>query len=228
MLKSFITLLLCLITISYSFAQEGASLTLKETKYTPGAPITVHFKAPATLPKDAWVGIIPSHVPHGSEFQNDQYDVSYQYLNSQSEGDLVFHAPSTGGNYDFRMNSTDNNGIEIANISFTVEGTSTETTIKPTLSLNKQTFTPGEEIVVTFTAPSSYALDAWVGVIPTQTPHGKEATNDQFDVAYQYVNKRTKGTLTFVAPATKGNFDLRMNDTDNNGNEVASVSFKVL
>ncbi|EKD41218.1 MAG: hypothetical protein ACD_73C00801G0008 [uncultured bacterium] len=203
-------------------------LELKETKFAPGASIVVNFKAPNDLPGDAWVGIIPSHVPHGSEFQNDQYDLAYQYLNQRTQGGLTFNAPFQGGHYDFRMNSTDNNGIEIASVSFSVEGTVEPSEVKPTLGLTKQTFSAREEIVVQFTAPAGYALDAWIGIIPSYIPHGKESKNDQYDLSYQYLNNRTEGTLTFLAPATKGNYDLRMNNTDKDGLEVATVSFKVL
>lgn len=96
-----------------------------------------------------------------------------------------------------------------------------------TLRLARDRYTPGEAIVVDFTAPGSYAGDAWIGIIPSQIPHGSEAENDRHDLTYQYLQKRTAGSMSFVAPAAPGNYDLRLHDTDNNGREVASVSFQV-
>ncbi|MDP2433638.1 MAG: hypothetical protein Q8O33_16665 [Pseudomonadota bacterium] len=95
------------------------------------------------------------------------------------------------------------------------------------LRLARDRYAPGEAIVVDFTASGSYADNAWVGIIPSHIPHGSEAENDRHDLTYQYLRKRTSGSLTFTAPMAPGNYDLRLHDTDNNGREVASVSFQV-
>ncbi|MDD5390233.1 MAG: hypothetical protein PHD37_12860 [Gallionellaceae bacterium] len=95
------------------------------------------------------------------------------------------------------------------------------------LYLARDRYAPGEAIVVDFTAPGSYASNAWIGIIPSQVPHGSEAENDRHDLTYQYLQKRTSGSMTFTAPTAPGNYDLRLHDTDNNGREVASVSFQV-
>ena len=92
-----------------------------------------------------------------------------------------------------------------------------------TLTLDKNMYKPGEKITVTFAAPGSYPGNAWVGIIPSNVPHGQESVNDQHDLAYQYLDKRTSGTLVFTAPKKSGFYDVRMNDTDNNGKEVASA-----
>ncbi|MBF0457278.1 MAG: hypothetical protein HQK99_05220 [Nitrospirae bacterium] len=97
----------------------------------------------------------------------------------------------------------------------------------PKIWLDKTNFGPGENITVHFTASSSYDSDAWIGIIPSEIPHGEEEVNDKYDVAYQYLNKRSSGTLVFAAPVKTGSWDFRMNDTDKNGKEVASVTFTV-
>ncbi len=94
------------------------------------------------------------------------------------------------------------------------------------LRLDKTAFAAKEEIRVPFTASSGYAENAWVGIIPSHIRHGSESENDQYDLAYTYLNKRTSGTLVFTAPG-KGAYDFRMHDTDSNGPEVASISFTV-
>ena len=147
--------------------------------------------------------------------------MTYQYLNKRTSGELTFAAPTQPGSYDFRMNDRDDNGTEVASVTFRVGRK------QPTLRLEKNTFAPGETIRVSFTASPDFAANAWVGIIPSAVPHGSEAVNDQNDLTYQYLNKRTAGELTFAAPIQPGSYDFRMNDRDDNGKEVASVSFRV-
>jgi hypothetical protein len=66
-----------------------------------------------------------------------------------------------------------------------------------------------------------------VGIIPSDVPHGSEEENDGHDVSYRYLEGKTAGLLTFNVPEEKGSYDVRMHDTDNNGNEITSVSFQV-
>ena len=100
---------------------SGPSLVTDKGTYAPGETITVTFNAPAGLPTNAWVGIIPTNVPHGDEAQNDTYDLTYQYLNGMTSGTMTFAAPLLPGSYDFRMNDSDSNGKEIASVTFTVQ-----------------------------------------------------------------------------------------------------------
>ncbi len=225
LLIGLLTAAVCLVSLS-AFAQGGgASLTINKRGYAPGESITVTFSAPAGLPTNAWIGIIPSSVPHGSEATNDQNDVSYQYLNGSTYGTLTFAAPTTPGNYDLRMNNSDNNGAELTYVSFTVAGGTAPASAS--LGIVKYSFSPGESIPVRFTAPAGLPTNAWVGIIPSWVAHGSEGTNDQNDVSYQYLEGRTSGTLYFSAPTTAGSYDFRMNSSDNNGAELTSVTFTV-
>lgn len=98
---------------------------------------------------------------------------------------------------------------------------------EPILTLDKTQFQPGEEIQVAFTAPDTWPTDAWVGIIPSDIPHGDEVQNDEYDLSYQYLEGKTSGTLIFVAPDAPGTYDFRLHDTDTEGKEWASVSFVV-
>lgn len=203
---------------------EDTSMWLDKTNFNPGERIVVHFRAPASFSTSAWIGLIPSDIPHGSEATNDQHDIEYKYLKGMTSGTLYFTAPRKAGMYDFRMNDRDDNGTEVGSMSFYV--------VAPTgggvsLSLDKRGYRPGEQIKVTFTAPATYHRSAWIGIIPSSVPHGSEATNDQHDVAYKYLEGMTSGTFYFTAPSTPGSYDMRMHDTDSNGSEVSSVSFTV-
>ncbi|MBI5914616.1 MAG: hypothetical protein HY842_04510 [Bacteroidetes bacterium] len=208
-------------------ASTGESkLWLDKNSFAPGEAITVHFTAPGTFAANAWVGMLPANIEHGSEANNDGYDMAYQYLNKRTSGTLTFTAPNQAGSYDFRMNDTDDNGKEVASVVFSV-GTAAGSGGEASLKLDKTVFAPGESITVHFTASANYAANAWVGILPANIEHGSEAKNDGYDLTYQYLNKRTTGTLTYTAPNQKGSYDFRMNDTDDNGKEVAYVVFRV-
>ncbi|MBI5323718.1 MAG: hypothetical protein HZB41_00275 [Ignavibacteriae bacterium] len=105
--------------------------------------------------------------------------------------------------------------------------TNVEAKGKNTIKISKNTFTQGESITLKFTAVSGLKNNAWIGIIPSNVKHGSEAENDKYDLTYQYLGGKTKGTLTFIAPSKSGKYDFRMHDTDDNGLEICSVSFKV-
>jgi uncharacterized protein YjbI with pentapeptide repeats len=92
------------------------------------------------------------------------------------------------------------------------------------LQLNKTTFAPGEEIRVSFVALPTKTSNGWIGIIPSQIPHGSQSVNDQHDISYQDLRGRTSGELVFTAPTQKGSYDFRMND---GGKEITSTSFRV-
>jgi len=225
LLAAFMTAVVCLAAPA-AFAQAGgASLSIDKRGYTPGESIAVMFTAPPGLPSNAWVGIIPSSVPHGSETTNDQNDIAYKYLQGNTSGTLTFTAPTTPGNYDLRLNSSDNNGTELTYVSFTVSGGAAPSSAS--LSLSTYSVSPGGSIAVTFSAPAGLSSNAWIGIIPSWVAHGSEVTNDQYDLSYQYLSGKTSGTLYFSAPTTPGSYDFRMHDTDDNGRELTSMTFTV-
>jgi O-acetylhomoserine/O-acetylserine sulfhydrylase-like pyridoxal-dependent enzyme len=205
----------------FMFGLQAQSLKLDKTKFKEGESIAVHFEAPSTFPGNAWVGIVPSNIPHGQESVNDQHDLAYQYLSKKTSGTLTFKAPSKPGQYDFRMNDSDSSGKEVAHVTFYVGK------VSASLRLEKYSFKANAEIKVHFDAPANLPDNAWVGIIPSNIAHGSESENDSHDLTYQYLKKRTSGTLTFKAPANPGKYDFRMNSTDNNGKEIAYVTFIV-
>lgn len=101
-------------------ASAQPELSLEKSVFTTGEKILVRYTADMNWPSDAWIGIIPSSVSHGSEELNDQYDITYQYIEHHVQGVMVFAAPEPG-HWDMRMHDTDDNGREIASVSFTVK-----------------------------------------------------------------------------------------------------------
>lgn len=99
--------------------------------------------------------------------------------------------------------------------------------LEPTLQLDKTEYTPGEEMHIRFSAPAGLAANAWVGIVPAETPHGSEADNDAADVAFEYIDGRTQGVVVLPAPEQPGSYDIRMFDSDGDGQELFSVNITV-
>ena len=100
-----------------------------------------------------------------------------------------------------------------------------DTMLRATLVLNKKAFVTGEAIELDYAVSPELVGNAWVGVIPSKTPHGLTSTNDDHDVDYTYLNK-ISGRLRMTAPLVEGQWDLRVSDPES-GIEVDSVSFEV-
>ena len=122
MIKSYI-LALILVACLFNFLPSLNSQTLKlsDKKFDPGENITLTFRAKASYPSNAWVGIVPSEIRHGEEALNDKHDIAYQYMKNQKKGKMQFVAPKLEGYYDFRMHDGDaSRSKEVASISFIV------------------------------------------------------------------------------------------------------------
>ncbi|MCP4895712.1 MAG: hypothetical protein GY906_01955 [bacterium] len=188
--------------------------------FSSGTKLTAHFQAAETFHENAWLGIVASDVPHGSEQVNDQHDVDYRYIRGRTSGEVVLTAPSEPGSYDVRLHDTDRNGREVASDTFMVEAATGK------VWLDKQEFMSAEKMVVHYSAPA-LGEHAWAGIIPSGIPHGSEDVNDQHDIDYKYVKSDSDGTVELNAPAAEGRYDIRLHDTNNKGTEIASVSFTV-
>lgn len=126
--------------------QSGAKLTLSKTAFAPGERITVQYVALPSYASNAWIGIIPSGIPHGNESKNDRHDIAYKYLKKSTAGEKSFKAPRKAGSYDLRMHDTDSNGIEVAYVTFTVGGATPTAAPAPTPTALK--FNIGDSVKV--------------------------------------------------------------------------------
>lgn len=209
----------------------GQTLQLDKQVYLPGSTARLTYNCAGLCTSDAWIGIIPSNIAHGNEATNDQNDLAYQYLDGKSSGTLTFTVPNNEGRFDFRMHDTDANGRELTSVSFEVSKTANKVTTnkgQSYLKIDKTQYAPNATIVVYYNCLSGCKEDGWIGVVPSNIAHGSESTNDQHDLAYQFIGNKNSGTLTFKAPGRSGRYDFRMHDKDEEGKEVVSVSFVVL
>lgn len=191
-----------------------SKLELEKESFLPGEEIKLIFFAPPGLESNAWIGIIPSDIPHGDEKVNDQHDLTYQYLNGKIQGEMIFTAPSEPGEYDFRMHDTDSNGKEIASVSFKVASP------QPSLSLNNTEFTPGETIIVTFSNTTMNQKD-WIGLY-------KKDASDRDYLTWKYTEGKKEGSLTFDVPSEPGEYDARFFVNDGYTRLAVSEPFTVI
>lgn len=98
------------------------TLELDEEEYSAGDTITVTYSGATNLNSQAWLGIIPSDIEHGSEDINDANDISYAYIEGGTDGTATLYAPTDVGSYDIRLNESDTgtDAKELAYVSFTV------------------------------------------------------------------------------------------------------------
>jgi len=96
--------------------RTNCGLTLDKESYNPGERVCIVYQG-STLHTNAWIGIVPSFVPHGSGKISDQYDLDYEYIGNKPEGELILSAPSVRGEYEMRMF---NNGKETCYCMFSV------------------------------------------------------------------------------------------------------------
>jgi len=189
-------------------------LQLEKDSFSPGEEIKLLFFAPPGLESSAWIGIIPSDIPHGDENVNDQNDLTYQYLSGQTQGEMVFTAPSEPGEYDFRMHDSDSNGKEIASVSFKI------VLPQPSLSLNNKVFKPGQTITVSFFNASTNERD-WIGLY-------KKDASDRDYLTWQYTDGKKEGSLTFEVPSEPGEYDARFFINDGYTRLAISDPFTVI
>ena len=205
-----------------SVGEGPGKLKLDKKIYVPRGKVTVEFEAQPDYADNAWVGIVPSSVPHGKEHIADQHETTYRYLRKKTSGTLTMDAPAEPGDYDMRMFNTDSLGVETASVPFSVA--------KPddlgSITLDKAEYAKYDPIHVTFVAYDWYADNAWMGIVPPEVPHGKETDSDGNYITYQYIRGHD-GKITFQAPGEMGTYTMRMFDSDSGGKETASVTFVV-
>ena len=61
-------------------APGSGGLTLAADSFRPGEPIRVDYRLEQPAAASTWVGLIPAHVESTSEADNDEVDVTYEYL----------------------------------------------------------------------------------------------------------------------------------------------------
>ena len=72
---------------------ESKYMSLDKVVFVPGEEINLYFFGTSGLGSYAWIGIVPSDVPHGSESENDLHDIQYSCVGGMTDGLIIFTAP---------------------------------------------------------------------------------------------------------------------------------------
>lgn len=109
--------------ISGTVSNEGASISLPDGEdgiYEPGEAIRLNYSIDEKyIPLSPWICIVPSYIEHGSSDNNDLYDTYYAFLPSPT-GEVTLWLPDVPGTYDFRINSSYFEGVELVYFTFEV------------------------------------------------------------------------------------------------------------
>lgn len=103
------------------------------------------------------------------------------------------------------------------------------TVLDGSMTVDGTEFTVGETFEVMLVINTPLSDSAWVGIVPTETPHGSEAEGDAVDVYYEYVSQAVDGRVTMIAPTVAGTYDVRLYSSDDSGVglELASTTITV-
>jgi len=207
-------------SVPFAVVEVQGGIRLETNEFFVGETMQVHFETAVVLDGSAWAGTVPSDVPHGKEDVNDQHEIDWAYIPQQTSGTLAIPAPRKPGKYDVRLNDA-SGGSEIAYASFTAK------LAQARVWLDAAKVAQGSDVQVHYAVEGWVNNDAWIGLIPSSVPHGEESVNDAHQVAYRYLQGNREGAFTFKAPGQPGSYDFRLNDTNQDGSEIASVTFTV-
>lgn len=97
------------------------SMSLDGSTYQVNGPIEVTLVIHTPLDGSAWLGIVPSEIPHGFESDGESSYLTYSYVSYADEnGKIILYAPDTPGSYDVRLYNSDWDGVEVASETITV------------------------------------------------------------------------------------------------------------
>lgn len=173
---------------------------------------------------DAWIGVVPSDAPH-NEKAADSAVMQYQSLLQFESGYFAgfeLSDNSLSGNYDLRIYANDNGGKELACVTFYIDG--------PKAEIANVQWNPDTRTVTADVNYANFSDDnsAWIGVVPSDTPHNEQDA-DRVDVNYISLRNFESGAFPGITVPNdiSGSYDLRIYSSDYNGSELACVNVMI-
>ena len=173
---------------------------------------------------DAWIGVVPSDTPHNEQDANNAY-IKYSSLKDFESGNFTgfeLSDNSLSGNYDLRIYANDNGGKELSCVTFYIDG--------PKAEITNVQWNPDTRIVTADVIYANFSDDnsAWIGVVPSDTPHNEQDA-DRADVNYIFLRNFESGAFPGITVPNdiSGSYDLRIYSNDYNGSELACTNFKI-
>tara|TARA_Y100001934_G_scaffold161671_1_gene192853 strand:- start:2189 stop:4264 length:2076 start_codon:yes stop_codon:yes gene_type:complete len=205
---------------------SNTEINLSKASFSSSEEISFHFRVPQ-LPEDAWIGIIPSEIPHGNEAVNDMHDTSFVHLHGKTTGEAILPNPGPG-EWTLRLHDSDNNGNEMAYVPFTVRGI--EPATRPSITVVAGNTVPADgPLEISFTGVDDAA--AWIGIYPEQNGH------ENHNGWWKYLNGEqtppstpiSEGNITFQPSERRseslGSYQARM-FADNGYEMIAQTRFE--
>ena len=173
---------------------------------------------------DAWIGVVPSDTPHNEQDANNAY-IKYSSLKDFESGNFTgfeLSDNSLSGNYDLRIYANDNGGKELSCVTFYIDGPKAEIA---NVQWNPDTRTVTADVIY---ANFSDDNSAWIGVVPSDTPHNEQDA-DRADVNYIFLRNFESGAFPGITVPNdiSGSYDLRIYSNDYNGSELACINFTI-
>jgi hypothetical protein len=209
--------------------KPSGEIVLLKDDYNPGEEIKLAYTLKSDEKKQGWIGIAPSGAAGGQKSGSDA-NIETKDINNDI-GVLTFNAPTEPGDYQISMTTKNgqNEPEELTKVSITVVDPEAETrNISPSIEIEKDTYAPGENIVLNFTAPSTFDKTAWIGLVPSIIERDNERTNYNESIIRKEIAGNTSGKITFTAPDMPGVYNLRMYNSTTNGQEVENVKVIVV
>jgi hypothetical protein len=197
--------------VSITEIGSGSILSATPDVIPPKGKITVNFSGAPGNYRD-WIGLFKVGSSNYSR-------ISYQYLKGQRNGTVIFTAPSSTGQYEFRLFKNGSySKLATSNQVVVQVGTSNPTptplvgsTPTPTpsninnnspLSATPDVIPPKGKITVNFSgAPGNYR--DWIGLF-------KVGSSNYSRISYQYLKGQRNGTVIFTAPSSTGQYEFRL------------------
>jgi hypothetical protein len=171
-----------------SVVEFQPTLSLSSTSLKPGQKVTVSYSGASGFPS-SWIGMYSSGATDGSY-------MTYASIHTATSGVVEFTAPTTVGNYEFRI---------FKDGGYTKIGTSVQFAVSeftPALTASPSSVSPSGKVRVNYSGASGVD-GSWIGMY-------KPGTGDGSYLAFQYINKNTSGYLDFTAPSQEGNYEFRI------------------
>jgi len=174
------------------------------------------FKIKTTLDIDRYsrLGTYP-YSPKKSKSQSGYIKSSFYYYRSNDV--MTMKAPGKDGIYEIRFHGPKNK-IFIKRLVFLVGEPNLEGLA---FSLDKQSYSPGETITVSYTGNEDLFERTWFGMF------NKDESKYYNRLAYQFIEDELKGTITFKAPSKEGDYNVTWFYADQGPKLLEPIPFKV-
>lgn len=99
---------------------KESTIGLEKRVFYPKERVDFHFTAPPEVMTTAWIGVIPSGIPHGNEMLNNKHQHDSHELAGRTKGTGRVVAPYFLGKYDLRLHESNAGGGELCHATFEV------------------------------------------------------------------------------------------------------------